>query len=122
MCPACWQRPVSLGSFQQILCVHCMTTVESACRGKARRGTPANAERIAGARGSWVGKDLGVYQCGLCEWWHVGRDVSARRAKEVAFTVRTFVAAAPAELVERLRLEYAPGWRTARGPRVRPRP
>jgi hypothetical protein len=96
-----------------------MTTVESSCRRKARRGTPRNAERIAAARSSWRGRDLGVYHCELCDWWHVGGEVSARRAKQVSFTVAVFVSRAPAELVERLRMEYAPDRRNARGPRVR---
>lgn len=119
LCPACWQRPVSTGAFQQVLCPECMATVESSCRGKARRGTPRNAERIAAARSSWRGRDMSVYLCGLCNWWHVGGGVAGWRVKQVSFTVDVFVARAPAELVERIRLEYAPDRSNGKGPRVR---
>lgn len=119
LCPACWTRRVARGGFQRVLCTPCMASVESMCRGKARRGSPGNADRVAGARGSWTGRDMDAYQCRFCNWWHVGGAVDRRRAKQLTFLVETFLSRAPAELVERLRNEYAPGRATKYGPRVR---
>jgi hypothetical protein len=119
MCPACRKRLVSNGSFQRVVCAECMRTVESACRGKMRRGSQTNADRSAAARGSWQGKDLATYPCWLCGWWHVGTNVSRARQEEVAGTVQVFVEHAPAELLDRLRVEYAPGREPLKGPRVR---